>query len=318
MSGPVFSVIVPTYNRRAYILETLESIWAQTCQDYEILVVDDGSTDGTGELLEAYVRQGRLHYVYQPNQGESAARNHALRLAKGRYYAFLDSDDLFHPEKLEKQAAYLDANPDAGMVHTFFTKFDDSGADLGCRDTSHLTGRVYPRLLLDWSVLLPPSCVAVRASVMQHVGGFDTSLRWGPDLDLWRRITAHYPIGCVPEPLTRMRVHPGNVSADKAGAIASFERYLRKAFADDPTLGPVFQRRVLAKMYANMAHNILASEQADQFGLVRSLSWKALAQWPLQLSAIVGLGGSLISPSARRRLLALWRRNRYKPAQVER
>lgn len=318
MSSPAVSVIIPTYNRRGYILETLESVWAQTYPDYEVLVVDDGSTDGTAELLEPYAQAGRLRYISQANQGASAARNHGIRLARGRYLAFLDSDDLCLPERLEKQAACLDAHPEIGLVHSHYAKFDDSGADLGRRDTSWFSGRVYPQILLEWSVLLPPSCVMLRAEALQAAGLFDTSIRWGEDLDLWRRISRRYPFGCVPEVLLRQRVHGGGLSTDKIAAVGSFERYLQKAFSEDPSLGPVFRRRALAKMYANMAHNLLAGGQAGSAALSRQLSWKALGAWPLQASALAGLGGSLLSPSARRRLLTLWRRNRYKPAQVER
>jgi glycosyltransferase involved in cell wall biosynthesis len=314
VSQPAVSVIIPAYNRQGYILETLESVWVQTCPDFEVLVVDDGSTDGTRELLEPYAQAGRLRYFYQANQGASAARNSGIRLARGRYLAFLDSDDLSLPERLKKQAAYLDAHPEIGLVHAHYVKFDESGADLGRRDPSWFSGWIYPQILLEWSVLLSISCVMVRAAVLQTVGLFDASIHWGEDLDLWRRISRRYPLGCIPEVLLHQRVHSGGLSIDKAAAVASFERYLQKAFSEDSSLGPVFRRRALAKMYANMAHNILASGQVNQFGLVRQLSWKALSQWPLQFSALVGLGGSRLSPVVRQRLLAAWQRARYKSA----
>lgn len=99
---PRVSVIIPTYNRREYVQEAIDSALAQTFTDYEIIVIDDGSTDGTSEALQA--RYGnRIHYEWQENQGESVARNRGIELARGEYIAFLDSDDLWHPEKLAKQ-----------------------------------------------------------------------------------------------------------------------------------------------------------------------------------------------------------------------
>jgi glycosyltransferase involved in cell wall biosynthesis len=305
------SVIIPTYNRADYVLEAIESVLAQTYSDYEIIVVDDGSTDETAAVLRPLAEKGVIRCVYQPNQGESAARNHGIRLARGDYIAFLDSDDLFLPTKLEKQVAFLDAHPDVAFVHSCYSKFDDEGNDLGYRDTSKFAGDVYPQILLDWSVLMAVPCVMVRAEVLDEVGGFDESMRWGPDLDLWRRITRRYPIGVIPEALSKVRVHPGNVSGDKVAAVASFERYLEKAFADDPALDEDFQRRAYAKLYSNVGHNLLAEGDAEQMPLVRRFSCKAIRQYPWQWSAYAGWLGSFLPLGVRDWLLGLWRRFRY-------
>jgi glycosyltransferase involved in cell wall biosynthesis len=104
---PTVSVIIPTYNRANYICEAIDSILAQTYADYEIIVVDDGSTDGTRQALQRWIDDGTICYYYQENRGESAARNHGIRKARGQYIAFLDSDDLFLPTKFEKQVACL-------------------------------------------------------------------------------------------------------------------------------------------------------------------------------------------------------------------
>ncbi len=309
---PKVSVIIPTYNRAAYLLEALESVFAQTFEDYEIIVIDDGSTDDTRRVVQPLVDSGKIRYVYQENQGESAARNHGIRLAEGEYLAFLDSDDLMRPTKLEKQVAYLDAHPEAGMVHSCFERFNNQGEVLGYRDTTHLMGWVYPRILLDWSVLIPPSTVVVRAEVMRVVGGFLVGMRWGPDLDLWRRITRCYPIGVVPEALTQMRYHSGSVSSDKVSAIASFEHYLQRAFDDDPGLDERFRRRAFARLYANAAHNLLATGNWEHMPLARQLSVKAIRLWPRQWSAYPGWLGSWIAPLVRRQVLPLWRRMRYR------
>src|SRR3990170_2838516 len=113
---PKVSVIIPTYNREKYIVETLQSVFAQTFTDYEVIVIDDGSTDNTADVLRPYL--DRIVYIRKPNGGQGSARNVGIKVAKGEYIAFLDSDDLWMPEKLELQVKYLDNNKDAGLVFT--------------------------------------------------------------------------------------------------------------------------------------------------------------------------------------------------------
>lgn len=310
---PRISIIIPAYNRAQYIFETLESIFVQTFSDYEIIVIDDGSTDDTPGALQPLIDAQKIRYIYQENQGVSAARNHGIHLAEGELIAFLDSDDLIHPEKLALQIAYLDVHPDAALVHSNFSRFDDQGNDLGYRDTAHLSGQVYPRILLDWSVLIPPSVVMVRADALREAGDFDESMAWAEDIDVWRRIAKKHPFGVVPETLTFMRIHGENASDAKirSEAFAAFERYLRKAFAEDPDLSAGFQRRALAKLFANAGHNLLAEGTAEQMSLARQYSLKAIRQWPLQWSAYLGYAGSFIGVGLRERLLSLWRKFRY-------
>ena len=311
---PKVSIIIPTYNRAVYVRESIDSVLAQTYADFEIIVVDDGSADDTQAVLQPFVAQGTIRYARQENRGESAARNQGIALATGEYIAFLDSDDLFTPTKLEKQVAYLDAHPEIGLVHSWYAKFEDGGRELGIRDTSKLTGKIYPNYLLDWSILMVVPSVMVRATVLAQVGGFDESIRWGPDLDMWRRITCKFQIGVIPEVLCKIRVHPGNISADKVSAAASFARYLQKAFDDDASLGPVFRRKAMSKMYANVAHNILSAGDTAQIKHVRHFSLKAIGYWPLQFSAYLGFLGSFLGCGLRVRLLKVWRAWRY-PAQ---
>jgi glycosyltransferase involved in cell wall biosynthesis len=307
---PNVSIVIPTYNRAAYILEAIESILSQTYRDYEIIVVDDGSTDKTREVLEPLVEAGEIRYVYQENRSKSAARNHGIRLAGGKYIAFLDSDDLFAPDKLEKQVRFLDENPEIAFVHSWYSKFDDGGNHLGTRDTSRFSGWVYPEILLTWSVLMAVPCMMVRAEVLEAVGGFDENQFWGEDLDIWRRITMRYPIDLVPEPLTRVRVHPGNLSKSEAKPLIWFENYLHSAFADDPDLSPVFKRKAWAKLYTNTGHNLLGEGSPELMSQVRECSLKAIAKWPLTPGAYFGLAASLLPVNLRHSLLKFWRARR--------
>jgi len=307
---PSVSIVIPTYNRSAYILEALESILAQTYDDYEIIVIDDGSTDDTREVLGPMIENGTLLYVYQENRSPSAARNHGIHLAKGKYIAFLDSDDIFLPSKLEKQVLFLDKNPGIAFVHSWYSKFDDAGNHLGTRDTSRFSGWVYPEILLTWSVLMAVPCMMVRAEVLAEVGGFDEKVFWGEDLDIWRRITLRYPIDLVPEVLTKVRVHPGNISKSDTKPIVYFEKYLHRAFEDDPNLSPIFKRRAWAKLYTNTGHNLLGEDTPEFISLIREFSLKAIAKWPLTLGAYFGLLASYLPVKTRTILINKWRSRR--------
>jgi glycosyltransferase involved in cell wall biosynthesis len=313
MTDPVVSVVIPTYNRANYLLEAIESVRTQTYKDYEIIVIDDGSEDNTRESLQKQFESGTIRYIYQENRGESAARNHGIRLARGRYIAFLDSDDLFMPMKLEKQTSFLDNHPEIGFVHSWHSKFDDAGNHLGIRDTSVFSGWVYPEILLNWSVLIPPTCVMVRTDVLSEIGGFDEDQSLGPDLDMWRRITRRYPIGLIPEVLSKVRVHPGNISGRRVDAVLWFERYLQKAFDDDPGLDTAFRRRAWANLYTNTGHNMLGEQSPYHMAEIRNYSLKAITRWPFTLGAYFGIIISFLPAEIRIFFLKKWRAKRNPP-----
>ena len=128
---PRVSVVIPTYNCEQFLDRTIDSALRQTYQDFEIIVVDDGSTDGTQSLVAGYGKAVR--YVYQPNQGASAARNTALSQASGEFIAYLDADDLWLPEKLARQVEFLDAHPACGFVHTEVSVIDEQDNVLHAR-----------------------------------------------------------------------------------------------------------------------------------------------------------------------------------------
>ena len=304
---PKVSVVIPTYNRANYILETIKSVRQQSFKDYEVIIVDDGSTDNTREKLADLVKENLVRYIYQENSGESAARNRGISDSKGEYIAFLDSDDLFLPQKLEKQTAFMDSNPGIGLVHCWYSKFSEENQDLGRRNTSRYSGWVYPEMLLTWQVLLSPSCVMVRSNVLEEVGPFDVDQYWGADLDMWRRIAKKYPFGLIPEVLTMVRVHAGNLSARKIDSLQWFERYLLKAFDDDPELSYMFRKRAKAKMYANVAHNLLGEDDPGMTSQTRKLSIRALSNWPFTPGAYFGFLASFLPMGLRLFLLAKFR-----------
>jgi len=203
---PKVSVIIPTYNRRELVQEAIDSVLAQTYTDYEIIVVDDGSTDGTREALQE--RYGdRIRYVWQENQGESAARNRGIEMARGEYIAFLDSDDVWLPEKLSKQVNLLDYSPEVGLVCCYEHKVNESGKPLPGleKDCQNIT---FQNLCLR-NLVGSTSTVVIRKQILTQVGEFDDSIRYGEDWDLWLRVVLVSRIKCITEPLVRVRLHQG-------------------------------------------------------------------------------------------------------------
>jgi glycosyltransferase involved in cell wall biosynthesis len=183
---PTVSVIIPTYNRRAYVQEAIDSVLAQTYTDYEIIVIDDGSIDGTGEALRE--RYGdRIHYEWQENGGSASARNHGLRCSAGRYVQFLDSDDLILPAKLQQQVARLDANPELDVLYCSFRYFTDVSCDLFAPDWFRHVSEDPLRELIAGSAF-PLHAVLARRSALDKEGGFCEALVSAEDWDLWLRL----------------------------------------------------------------------------------------------------------------------------------
>lgn len=204
------SVIIPTYNRAAWVAEAVASVLAQTWRDSELLVVDDGSTDATLEALAPW-RERLIYLRTRENRGVAAARNLGAKAARGRWLAFLDSDDLWRPRKLERQVAYLAAHPELRICQT-----DELWVRHGRRvnpPVSHRKqgGRIFLPSLK--RCLVSPSAVMICRRLFWAAGGFDESLPACEDYDLWLRLAWRHDIGLVPEPLVVKRGgHPDQLS----------------------------------------------------------------------------------------------------------
>ena len=227
---PLVSVVIPTYNRAAFLVEAIESVLAQTYPNIEIIVVDDGSTDDTRQVIGRY--GDRVRYIFQLNSGlPGAVRNVGIRNAVGKYVAFLDSDDVMSREKIETEVHFLEGNPHVGMVITDFSIFADgktvcqSFTSVGhprfikwpktCVGEHQyiLAGQICNCLALDNFV--GTSSVVARRSVFGRVGLFDESPAIHPseDVDLWFRIAEVFPCGYIDLPLDSYRVHNTNISS---------------------------------------------------------------------------------------------------------
>jgi glycosyltransferase involved in cell wall biosynthesis len=240
-------VIIPTFNCERYVLDAARSVLNQTYSNLECIVVDDGSTDGTGSLLDE-VKELKVHR--QENAGVSAARNFGISEANGDLIAFLDADDVWLPSKLAKQIEMLGRGTDAGLV---YCGMFDTDADLNV-----LSQRLAPPepLALRNSLLMEPPVVSVAQTglfprlTLQEVGGFNTRLSTSADTDLLVRVALRYPLLAVHEPLVLYRRHLGQMSLD-AGAMAhDMEVVLNETFSL-PIL-PADIRRLRRRAYANL------------------------------------------------------------------
>lgn len=206
---PKVSVIMPVYNSSQFIAEAIESAINQTYKDLEIIVIDDGSTDSTSAIVGKYVKQysGRVRYFYQSNCGPAAARNRGIKEAGGEYMAFLDSDDIWLPEKSELQISRLETDPKCGLVHTKRVRIGLDGETLLTRHGEPLEGHVFDRLLKENSIC--SSSVMIRKSCLDAAGLFneDRNNR-SEDYDIWLRIAHKYQLGFIDQILVKYRVNP--------------------------------------------------------------------------------------------------------------
>jgi glycosyltransferase involved in cell wall biosynthesis len=246
--APLVSVIIPTYNRAGLVQQALASVQAQTCQDFEIVVVDDGGTDGVFEVLSA-CREIRL-LRHPRRRGVSAARNTGIKAARGEWLAFLDSDDLWLPDKLARQICWLESAPELLICQT-----DETWVRRGVRvnkPASHrkVGGRIFLPSLA--RCMISPSAVMLHRRLFAGHGAFDETLPAAEDYDLWLRLTWRYDVGLVDEPLIIKRGgHPDQLSA-QWGLDRFRIRALLKLLAEPDLPGP----------YAGAARQTLAAKCA--------------------------------------------------------
>ena len=199
---PLVSVIIPVYNGARFLRAALESVFAQTYRPFEVIVVNDGSTDDSGVIAQSFPE---VRYIQQENQGVAAARNRAIEAAEGEFFAFLDQDDLWTPEKLKLQIEYLQSHPDVGYTLTQQQFFLEPGTSLPAWFRKDLLAAVHTGWVL--------GTLVVRRNVFEQVGNFATGYSAANDSDwFFRAKTAEIPMAVVPELLLLKRVHEANDS----------------------------------------------------------------------------------------------------------
>ncbi len=204
---PTVSVIIHTYNNEKFISETIKSVLNQTYNDYEIIVVDDGSVDGTRNALLPYMQ--RIRYHYKENGGIASAKNSGISLSKGEFVAFLDHDDLWVPEKLKIQIEYFNENPSVGLVYAKYTSFRN-GNELRTKPEKGYSGWIFKKLLS--KSIIQTSTVMVKRECLNAVGPYDESFALGDEYDMFLRISKRFQCGFVDYELTKYRMHDTNAS----------------------------------------------------------------------------------------------------------
>ena len=256
---PLVSVVIATYNRARLLPETVDSVLAQSFQDFELIVVDDGSTDGTAHVLAPY--KDRIQYIYQENRGPAAARNLGAQHAKAKWISFQDSDDLCLPQHLQTLYSYAQTHSDCGMV---FANGNYLGGPEHNRDA--IIPRVKSRGLAERGVglddLFNKSIVRLQAAlisrrVYDEIGGHDESLRICMDLDLSFRLATHCTVAYIDESVFLYRKHEGNIGRNEELRLTENIRVIQKLLNDYPAagtiLGPSRVRNRLAYRYYRLA-----------------------------------------------------------------
>ncbi len=210
-TAPEVTVVIPAYNAEATLAETLASVLHQTFTDFELIVVDDGSTDRTRDIALS-TGDARVRLLSLPNGGAARARNQAIAQAQGTFIAFNDADDLWLPQKLERQIQLLRERPEVGLCVTRATRIDEASRPTGQMPILEDARDYTEALLLHSSIAGGVSAAVMRRDVLELVGGFEPGQRQAEDWDLWLRLSLRTAIAVVPESLVLQRVHANNTS----------------------------------------------------------------------------------------------------------
>lgn len=239
-SLPKVSVVITNYNYGRFLQQTIESVLAQTYPNIEVIVVDDGSTDETWEVIAKYPQ---ITVIRQHREGVSVARNKGAMAASGDYLAFLDSDDMWAPQKIEKQVQKFLNNPDLGAVTVGTIHIDSHGNQMYI-DLQGEEGHLAEKILLFHRPNIYPSGMMITREAFERVGGFDPNLSTAADLDFAFRVAHYYPYGHIPEALCYYRHHGANmhlklslfmhdmsIFLEKALSYPTYSKFRRKAYA---------------------------------------------------------------------------------------
>lgn len=228
-SVPKISVVITCYNYGQYVSEAIESVLCQTMEDYEIIVIDDGSQDDTSTVMDGYRENKKIRYIPQENQGQPKAKNRGIAESKGELIAFLDADDVWLPEKLALQSRLFN-DPEVGVVYTRRYWIDPSGSIIGGNERTLRRGNILDYIFIDNFICFSSSMV--RRDLLLAVNVFDEQLPMGIDYDLWVRLAARCQFDYVDRPLVKYRTGHANLSRNTLKRYACAEKIMHKNLGD--------------------------------------------------------------------------------------
>jgi len=284
------SIIIPSYNNAQFIAETLESVFNQTYSDFEIVLVDDGSTDDTKSIVNEYIKRypRKIRYMYQPNQGISVARNKALKFAKGEYIAFLDSDDVWEADKLKLQMEFFDQNPEADLVYTNSRIVEESNTKtIRAYTDAHYfqikPSNIFEELLIKNFITFPS--IIVKKNVLDSLEKpvFAVWNLSSQDTELLLRISREYNIYGISEYLVRYRLHDNNTSKDLVGRHSSIIAIIEKYIVLYPDVIERLGGRLTRKFVCHFFDYGYALFERDQFMEAREQFYRSIKKMPFFL-----------------------------------
>lgn len=282
---PTVDIIVPAYNAAKFLPAALDSVEAQTFEDWRIVLVDDGSTDNTPEIVAPYIERlgAKLKYIKQPNAGLPAARNTAIRNSDSEFLALLDSDDVWLPCRLAESLKYFDGRPDVGLAHGFIDRIDAEGSiiETFARTQKHGEGWIAPYIYTR-EVNLPCPTITFRRKAVEEVGLFDESMRATEDRDMWFRIALRYQVVTVPVVIAQYRVSPNAMTTDTDRMLRAQLQFIEK-HANAPGCGILARRLALSEAYRQRAEAL--GGQRKRWAALRSAT-RAAAYYPFDKNTI--------------------------------
>lgn len=277
MNHPKVSIVIPAYNVEAYILETLRSLLSQTFSDFEVLIVNDGSTDRTAEVIKPFIQNdSRFKLLHKTNGGLSSARNFGIHQAKGNYIALLDGDDLYLPDKLATHVEVLDRNPSVGVVYSASQAIRENG------DSTWLTLSGKPLYKDALKSLLCKNFVGhgsngiFRKEIIAEIGDFDESLKSVEDLDFWLRVAgSRWQFYRVPSVQCGYRVRSAGLSFNLDRMQETQAQVMRSAYARNPELSATIAPTADAYFYRYLARTALTSGDRQRANAFMEQAWKS-------------------------------------------
>lgn len=260
---PIISVILPTYNRVRLVKEAINSVLAQTLLNFELIVIDDGSTDDTQKMLGSLTDE-RIIVITSAHIGRSAARNLGLSMSRGTYITFIDSDDLYVPGKLMMQHQLFEQDKAIGMIYTSADCFvDDNPSDIVMTYKALESGNIYESIAayIPNTICLPT--VMIRREVLLKVGMFDVTLDRFEDIDFWRRISKQYYVKSIDEVTCKIRTHEGNsiLNLDGKNLSAEVVKYGEKVLAEDSKEFGIIVLQLVSNFYKHYSKAIIENTE---------------------------------------------------------